>query len=963
METKINRDVLESYINCRYKAYLKLRGQSGVKSDYENLRLELRNQVRFKALRKIYAGASDKQVMSDVILTNSIFRQEPLFVLNATIQVGQLTILIDGIKRVTTKIQNHAFYAPMMIYEGSRIRKEQRLFLDLCAAFLLKCQSIVPTVGIIWYGNNCKLSTIRLNTDSQKVKQIQLDLKRISTGEIAPELILNNHCQMCEFKDHCHEKARQEDNLSLIRGISINEAKSFNRRGILTISQLAHTFRPRRKRNNTANQPKRRYHALQALAIRDEKIYILGTTKIPESPVEVYLDVESNPDTDFVYLIGLVIIENGSEERYSFWADNKEQQVEIFEQFVNEVTKREEFVIFCYGGYERSFITKMRKVSPNKLLVDRILNALVNILSIIYAHFYFPTYSNGLKDVGRYMGYSWTEPNASGLQSIVWRIHWESSNHENWKHKILTYNIEDCLALKIVTETLRKMSPTTNNEKGSKSQDFNSLAIGFVEDIEKLSDYHKWSAVDFVQPEFKFINKRAYFDYQRERVYIRNSKAIRKSQTSKPASPNRSRPASKKITIVASQCPVCKSENVISGVIKQVRTQEPRVKRAFDIIFTPTGLRRRVIECRTSIHKCQDCNEEFVPSEHKRLDRHFHGLKSWIIFQHVKYRINLQMLSEMIEEFFGIRLAYNEVHMLKILMARYYKTTYNQLLENIIAGRLVHIDETPVRLQKKKGYVWVFTNLEEVVYLYRPSREGSFLQELLSDFNGVLVSDFYGAYDSIECPQQKCLVHLIRDINQELLNNPFDDELKKITQPFGVLLREIVATIDEHGLKKKYLKRHVQQVQEFFHSIDNQVTSSNVAEALRSRLIKNRDKLFTFIKHDGIPWNNNNAEHAIKQFAYYRETNNGIIVESGLENYLVLLSIFQTCRYKGVDFLKFLLSKERNIDLFSKRRQQKRSHSDIELYPEGFVPQHLASKLNKMKRQADDQNKASKSNE
>jgi predicted RecB family nuclease len=956
METRITQDILESYIHCRYKAYLKLKGQSGIKSDYENFRLKLRSEVRLKAFSKIYAQTSDKKVMSDVVLTDSVFNKEPLFILNTSIKVGHLTIVIDGIKRITTKRQDLFFYAPMMIYEGSRIRKEQRLLLELCAAFLLKCQSIVPTVGVIWYSKDCKLSTIRLNIDSQKVKQIQLDLEKISASEMSPELILNNHCQICEFQAQCYENARQEDNLSLIRGISVKEIKSFNRRGILTITQLAHTFRPRRKRKNAAKETKSRYHALQALAIRDEKIYILGTAQIPESLVHIYLDIESNPDTDFVYLIGLVIVESGSEEHHSFWADSKEQQVEIFEQFVNEVTKREKFVIFCYGGYERAFITKMRKTSPDKALVDRILNALVNMLSIIYTHFYFPTYSNGLKDIGRYVGYNWTEPNASGLQSIVWRINWESNNDESWKHKILTYNIEDCLALKKVTETLRRFLSTTNVEKNPNEDESSSLAVGFVEDIEKLSDYHTWRAVDFVQPEFEFINKRAYFDYQRERVYIRSSKAIRKAKTSKPPSPNRSLPASKKITIIASQCPVCKNENVISGVKKQVRTQEPRVKRTFDVVFTPSGVRRRVIECRTSVHKCLNCNEEFVPIEHQKLDKHFHGLKSWVIFQHVKYRINLQMLSKMIEDFFGIRVSPSEVHMLKILMARYYETTYNLLLENIIAGKLVHVDETPVKLQKGKGYVWVFTNLEEVYYFYRPSREGSFLHELLSDFNGVLVSDFYSAYDSLECPQQKCLVHLIRDMNQELLNNPFDNELKKITQPFGILLREIVTTIDEYGLKKKYLTRHSQKVERFFHSIDNLVTSSDAAETLRSRLIKNRDKLFTFIKHDGVPWNNNNAEQAIKQFAYYREINNGIIFESGLQNYLILLSIYQTCRYKGADFLKFLLSKEQDIDVFTKRSQQRHPLLDIELYPEGFVPQHLASKRNK-KRQVDDENK------
>ena len=63
------------------------------------------------------------------------------------------------------------------------------------------------------------------------------------------------------------------------------------------------------------------------------------------------------------------------------------------------------------------------------------------------------------------------------------------------------------------------------------------------------------------------------------------------------------------------------------------------------------------------------------------------------------------------------------------------------------------------------------TNLEEVVFLHRPDREGGFLKKLLSGFDGVLVSDFYAAYDSVDCQQQKCLVHLMRDMNQDLLSS------------------------------------------------------------------------------------------------------------------------------------------------------------------------------------------------
>ncbi len=241
-----------------------------------------------------------------------------------------------------------------------------------------------------------------------------------------------------------------------------------------------------------------------------------------------------------------------------------------------------------------------------------------------------------------------------------------------------------------------------------------------------------------------------------------------------------------------------------------------------------------------------------------------------------------------------------------------------------------------------KGYVWVFANLEEVVFMYRPTREGDFLKEMLKDFKGVLLSDFYAAYDGITCPQQKCLIHLMRDMNQELLNNPFDEELKSITAPFGALLRAVVATVDKNGLKRRHLQRHRRDVDGFFESLAKQDFRSEPAEAVRKRLLRYQDKLFTFIEHDGVPWNNNNAEHAIKHFAYYRQETIGMLKVPGLNDYLVLLSLSETCRYRGVSFLKFLRSGEVDIDRFCERMGSRRSAAGLELYPKGYTPPSVA---------------------
>ena len=173
------------------------------------------------------------------------------------------------------------------------------------------------------------------------------------------------------------------------------------------------------------------------------------------------------------------------------------------------------------------------------------------------------------------------------------------------------------------------------------------------------------------------------------------------------------------------------------------------------------------------------------------------------------------------------------------------------------------------------------------------------------------MTDFYAAYDALDCPQQKCLVHLIRDMNEDLLDNPFDEELKALAAAFGPSCRPSSTTIDRHGLKQYHLGRHKRAADRFFERSPAADSGRRRPRHYRKRLLKYRDKLFTFLDHDGVPWNNNNAENAVKRFASRRKGWAGpACSETGLRDYLVLLSIYQTLRYRGLSFWKFLLSGE-----------------------------------------------------
>jgi hypothetical protein len=308
------------------------------------------------------------------------------------------------------------------------------------------------------------------------------------------------------------------------------------------------------------------------------------------------------------------------------------------------------------------------------------------------------------------------------------------------------------------------------------------------------------------------------------------------------------------------------------------------------------------------------------------------------MYEHVAHRASFNAISDKLKEYFCVSVSGPDVFLMKRVLSRYYEVTYKRLLERIAVGGLVHIDETAVCLKDgTKGYVWVLTNLEQVVFLYRSTGEIGFLAEALAGFRGVAVTDFYPAYDTLQCAQQKCLVHLMRDFNHDLQGNPFDEELKSLASAFGVLLRTLVTSVDRYGLRKRHLNKHRKDVQRFFAWLAGIDFRSEMAETYRKRLLKFSDKLFTFIDYDGVPWNNNNAEHAIKRFAYYREVADGLFTKKSLSEHLILLSVYQTCKHKGIGFLQFMLSREVDVDAFGKRRRTVAGLPLLDLLPEGFT--------------------------
>jgi hypothetical protein len=143
--------------------------------------------------------------------------------------------------------------------------------------------------------------------------------------------------------------------------------------------------------------------------------------------------------------------------------------------------------------------------------------------------------------------------------------------------------------------------------------------------------------------------------------------------------------------------------------------------------------------------------------------------------------------------------------------------------------------------------------------------------------------------------------------------------LAELVEDFVLLLKPIIDTISRFGLKAYFLKKHKILVERFYEKLSRQNYESELAVSYKRRFEKNQAKLFTFLNYDNIPWNNNNAEYAIKAFARLRNVIGGTSSDKGIQEYLTLLSISTTCKFKGVSFLDFLRSGEKDIDVFANK--------------------------------------------
>ena len=792
------------------------------------------------------------------------------------------------------------YYQPIRVCRHLQPSSAIRLLLAFDALVLGYLQGLSPEHGVLICGPTFRRIPVHLRAYLESLATVLTDLRLQVDGANEPPLALNRHCDLCEFKQLCRVKAEDADNLTLLKGMTSKEMTRHNSKGIFTVKQLSYTFRSRRLGKRQRQRFPHNF-ALQALSLRENKVHVHGDPDLTLSPTQVYLDIEGLPHRAFYYCIGALVVTGQAQQHHCFWADDQSHQATIFAQLAELLDTIGDGQIFYYGNYDASAVRRMlprMSESAQRPLKAMLANS-TNVLSLVRSHIYFPTYSSGLKDVATSLGFRWSSDEASGLQSVVWREQWEDTRDEKLKIELLQYNRDDCLALRAVTEFIALI---TRWEAAGKAERVRSDKIVYTGELAStMPRKHKFGKSDFCLPDLEFVNRCAYFDYQRDRVHVRAQKgpgAVKSRSTSR-----RSRRAkvNKRVEVRCKNCPDCNSRRLSEG--------RSLTKRSIDMKFAISGVKKWVSVYSGRRYRCNKCGNTFTPPEYPQtVSRYGDSLVNWTIYQNVALGQNMLKVERCLSEVFKLSIPQPTLHRFKALVAKRYESTKESILSGLLRGPSLSVDETEARLCNEKAYVWVFAGVSGAYYECRGSRNGQFLTERLGGFSSVLVSDFFTAYDSIECPQQKCLIHLIREMNEDMKANPFDTELKEIVKAFASVTRPIIDTVDRHGLTKSRLQKHKSAAMGFVEKVVGNRVSSEAAIKYQNRIKKYGHRLFTFLDYDGVPWNNNNAEHAIKSFARYRRFADGRFTRKSVGDYLVILSVFQTCEYQGENVLNFLLT-------------------------------------------------------
>jgi transposase len=227
---------------------------------------------------------------------------------------------------------------------------------------------------------------------------------------------------------------------------------------------------------------------------------------------------------------------------------------------------------------------------------------------------------------------------------------------------------------------------------------------------------------------------------------------------------------------------------------------------------------------------------------------------------------------------------------------------YEALQHEIRAGPFVHSDETSWWVGGPGYWLWVFATPATTLYRVAPGRGRNVVHDTLGpDYPGVVVSDCLAVYDGLASPQQKCYAHHLR-----VASAVQADRASAYAAQWRQLLQAAMAlkTGGPTDADPAVLRQALEIAADTYLATPR---ADPQEEALRQRLAKQRDHLFTFLDHPDVAATNNLAERQLRPAVIARKVSCGNKTAAGARAWEILASLAATCAQRGESFIDFVI--------------------------------------------------------
>ena len=287
------------------------------------------------------------------------------------------------------------------------------------------------------------------------------------------------------------------------------------------------------------------------------------------------------------------------------------------------------------------------------------------------------------------------------------------------------------------------------------------------------------------------------------------------------------------------------------------------------------------------------------------------GLVSLVATLRGEWRLPIRAIQQVLASVHGLHLSVGAIHGALCQVARAGQATADATLAAIRASPVVHADETGWREDGRNRYLWTFStwtfSTPTHCYYTSGSREKGMVDTVLGpDFAGVLVSDFYAADDHYAGVQQKCWVHLLREIDTLVHAHPADAVLAGWANAVHQIYtdaRADAAALTARDASEAERRRARQACEAALWTVCAPFATDETAPQARlcRRIDKYRHALFSFVREPGVPAHNNAAERSVRHEVISRKISGGTRSANGTRTRTALATLFGTWRLQGRD--------------------------------------------------------------